>query len=90
MQHHLFYLTLGGQLHACPAGKDGKQLHRVLDAGTGTGIWALDFGMPIPNVLTYRSLTALNIADEHPETSVRIGEAGCGRLNAPTNLSLRI
>jgi len=41
LQHHLFTLTLDGKLHACPAG-EGKPLRRVLDAGTGTGIWALD------------------------------------------------
>lgn len=42
LQHHLFSLTFDGKLYTCPAGKE-KQLHRVLDAGTGTGIWALDF-----------------------------------------------
>lgn len=45
MQHHLFDLTLDGQLYLCPAGQDeSKPLGRVLDAGTGTGIWAIDFG----------------------------------------------
>ncbi|GAB1317164.1 Methyltransferase [Madurella fahalii] len=43
MQHHVFYLTFDGALHTCPAGRDGKPLRRVLDAGTGTGIWAMDF-----------------------------------------------
>ncbi|XP_044716440.1 methyltransferase domain-containing protein [Hirsutella rhossiliensis] len=42
LQHHLCTLTLGGKLFACPAGKE-KPLQRVLDAGTGTGIWAMDF-----------------------------------------------
>jgi predicted RNA methylase len=44
MQHHVFALTFDGALHICPAGRDGKPLKRVLDAGTGTGIWAMDFG----------------------------------------------
>ncbi|KAL2145391.1 hypothetical protein VTI28DRAFT_7318 [Corynascus sepedonium] len=44
MQHHVFYLTFDGALHTCPAGKEGPPLRRVLDAGTGTGIWAMDFG----------------------------------------------
>jgi len=35
-------LTQGGDLYKCPAGKDGKPLRRVLDVGTGTGIWSLD------------------------------------------------
>ncbi|KAF4976803.1 hypothetical protein FZEAL_6584 [Fusarium zealandicum] len=42
LQHHLFTLTLGGHLFLCPAGK-GKQIQRCLDAGTGTGVWAIDF-----------------------------------------------
>ncbi|KAM0425327.1 hypothetical protein ACHAPT_009383 [Fusarium lateritium] len=42
LQHHLFTLTLGGKLHLCPAGKD-KPIQRCLDAGTGTGVWAIDF-----------------------------------------------
>jgi hypothetical protein len=45
MQHHVFYLTFDGALYTCPAGKEGPPLRRVLDAGTGTGIWAMDFGM---------------------------------------------
>ncbi|KXX78597.1 Phosphoethanolamine N-methyltransferase 1 [Madurella mycetomatis] len=44
MQHHVFYLTFDGALYTCPAGKEGKPMRRVLDAGTGTGIWAMDFG----------------------------------------------
>ncbi|KAK3680775.1 S-adenosyl-L-methionine-dependent methyltransferase [Podospora appendiculata] len=44
LQHHIFSLTYDGALHSCPAGKDPtKPLRRVLDAGTGTGIWAIDF-----------------------------------------------
>ncbi|ROT34441.1 S-adenosyl-L-methionine-dependent methyltransferase [Sodiomyces alkalinus F11] len=43
LQHHLFLLTFDGQLTLSPAGST-KGLRRVLDAGTGTGIWATDFG----------------------------------------------
>lgn len=42
LQHHLYSLTFGGKLYLCPFPKD-KQIHRVLDVGTGTGIWAIDF-----------------------------------------------
>lgn len=31
------------KLYLSPIGKD-KTIGRVLDAGTGTGIWAIDFG----------------------------------------------
>ncbi|KAG5918430.1 hypothetical protein E4U53_004090, partial [Claviceps sorghi] len=40
LQHHLFTLTLGGKLYEAPL--DERQISRVLDAGTGTGIWATD------------------------------------------------
>ncbi|KAL2758875.1 hypothetical protein ACRALDRAFT_2040938 [Sodiomyces alcalophilus JCM 7366] len=43
LQHHLFLLTFDGQLALSPAARK-KDLRRVLDAGTGTGIWAIDFG----------------------------------------------
>jgi SAM-dependent methyltransferase len=41
LQHHLFRLTFGGKLFTCPV---EKTMHRVLDIGTGTGIWAIEFG----------------------------------------------
>jgi methylase of polypeptide subunit release factors len=40
LQHHLFLLSLG-DLHLAPI---SKTPHNVLDIGTGTGIWAIDFG----------------------------------------------
>ena len=39
-QHHLFLLTFGKQLQICPSVREPK---RVLDIGTGTGIWAMQF-----------------------------------------------
>lgn len=38
--HHVYRLMLGGGLYLAPIGDDPK---RVLDLGTGTGIWAMDF-----------------------------------------------
>jgi SAM-dependent methyltransferase len=38
--HHIFTLTLDGRLFLAPIKSDP---HRVLDLGTGTGIWAIDF-----------------------------------------------
>jgi SAM-dependent methyltransferase len=37
--HHIFLLLLGGKLYEAPLPSSPK---RVLDLGTGTGIWALD------------------------------------------------
>jgi len=41
LQHALISLMYDNQLYVCPAGKE-KPLNRVLDAGCGTGIWAID------------------------------------------------
>ena len=40
LHHHVFRLTLGGQLTRAPIPSDTQ---RALDMGTGTGIWAIDF-----------------------------------------------
>jgi SAM-dependent methyltransferase len=38
--HHIFLLILDGKLYCAPI----ENPRRVLDVGTGTGIWSLDFG----------------------------------------------
>lgn len=40
LAHHVYRLLLGGPLHLAPIKND---VQRVLDLGTGTGIWAIDF-----------------------------------------------
>ncbi|KAF9878365.1 methyltransferase domain-containing protein [Colletotrichum karsti] len=45
MQHHLWQLTWDGELCMCPK-KNGA--NRVLDIGTGTGIWAMDYAEEHP------------------------------------------
>lgn len=42
LQHAQFTLTFDGRLFTAPL-KKSNQLQRVLDVGTGTGIWAIDF-----------------------------------------------
>ncbi|KAF4463794.1 demethylmenaquinone methyltransferase [Fusarium albosuccineum] len=44
--HHLYRLLLGGQLFLAPIANEPK---RVLDLGTGTGIWAMDFADEYPS-----------------------------------------
>ncbi|KAL7272144.1 hypothetical protein RUND412_005062 [Rhizina undulata] len=41
LMHHCCLLALRGELFACPLGKDFPP-QRILDVGTGTGIWAID------------------------------------------------
>jgi len=43
LQHHLFLLTLDHKLGLAPPNKPDSKVERVLDLGTGTGIWAVDF-----------------------------------------------
>ncbi|KAM0231915.1 hypothetical protein ACHAPO_008213 [Fusarium lateritium] len=43
LQHHLFTLTLGGKLYLSPLQEGNKPIERTLDAGTGTGVWAIDY-----------------------------------------------
>ncbi|KAK3358186.1 S-adenosyl-L-methionine-dependent methyltransferase [Lasiosphaeria hispida] len=53
LQHHLFLLTFDNQLYLSPAGRDGHALHNVLDAGTGTGIWANDLADEFPSAAIF-------------------------------------
>ncbi|KUJ13013.1 S-adenosyl-L-methionine-dependent methyltransferase [Mollisia scopiformis] len=46
ISHHKYLLLLEGNLTAAPIEKD---IERVLDIGTGTGIWAIDFADEHPN-----------------------------------------
>lgn len=39
--HKLVEVSLGGKLNLAPVSRDPK---RVLDIGTGTGIWAIEMG----------------------------------------------
>ena len=44
LQHNLWLLTLQGELGLSPKIKEPAK--RVMDVGTGTGIWAIEYGEP--------------------------------------------
>jgi SAM-dependent methyltransferase len=48
LQHHLFRMTLDGALYKSPLPSD---VHHVLDVGTGSGIWALEFALENPSAI---------------------------------------
>jgi trans-aconitate methyltransferase len=48
LRHHIFRLTLDGELFRAPL---FTVPDRVLDIGTGTGIWAMDFADEFPSVI---------------------------------------
>ncbi|KAG5803311.1 hypothetical protein H9Q74_011768 [Fusarium xylarioides] len=43
LQHNLFLLTFGDKLGLAPPNDPGAKVGRILDVGTGTGIWAIDY-----------------------------------------------
>lgn len=47
LQHNLWLFTLRGELGLCPKIQNGPA-KRVLDAGTGTGIWAIEYADVYP------------------------------------------
>jgi hypothetical protein len=49
MQHQLWYMTLDGRLSLAPLKKEPEH---VLDLGTGTGVWAIDYGHYHPSLKT--------------------------------------
>ena len=60
IMHKLTEVSLGGKLNLAPIPKNAK---RILDIGTGTGIWAMEYGM------VHASATGSNMALIHCEPS---------------------
>src|SRR4051794_1739029 len=50
MLHHIFRMVSGGALTSAPVTEHGPP-NRILDLGTGTGIWAVDFADEFPSSL---------------------------------------
>ncbi|KXH67224.1 TAM domain methyltransferase [Colletotrichum salicis] len=53
MQHEIFLYTIGGRLGQAPSCDKEARVRRVLDVGTGTGIWAMDFAELHPEADVY-------------------------------------
>ncbi|KZL67675.1 methyltransferase domain-containing protein [Colletotrichum tofieldiae] len=48
LQHNIYLLTLDYKLGLAPPNDENSGVKRVLDIGTGTGLWAIDFGEEHP------------------------------------------
>ncbi|KAJ0351203.1 hypothetical protein COL154_013005 [Colletotrichum chrysophilum] len=60
LQHNLFIRTFDGRLATAPPNDPDAKVKNVLDVGTGSGIWAMDFGDQHPE------------AEVGPETDLQI------------------
>lgn len=70
IMHAMMLATMSRKLFLAPISQTPRY---VLDLGTGTGLWAIDFGRLYKHALPLRFLTPNELAaDKFPNTEVRI------------------
>lgn len=73
--HHVYLLMLDDKLHLAPIG-DNPQ--RILDIGTGTGIWAIDMGERYPSAeVVGTDLSPIQPSWVPPNVQFQIDDAEC-------------
>ncbi|KUJ15418.1 S-adenosyl-L-methionine-dependent methyltransferase [Mollisia scopiformis] len=70
MQHHIFALSFSDRLSLAPLSESDLDGKHVLDIGTGTGIWAVDFAKQYPNChVTGFDISPCNPTSPPPNTT---------------------
>ncbi|KAK3356515.1 S-adenosyl-L-methionine-dependent methyltransferase [Lasiosphaeria hispida] len=83
INHHCCTLALGGKLHMAPLSKD---IENVLDIGTGTGIWAIDFADQYPEAtVTGTDITPVQAAFVPPNLKFEIEDCNTDWTFAPNH-----
>ncbi|KAL4417403.1 hypothetical protein CABS03_00754 [Colletotrichum abscissum] len=67
MQHHICLMTLGGRLGLAPPCQPDVKVDRVLDVGTGTGIWAIQFGDDHPEAEASSKVLGVDLSATQPD-----------------------
>lgn len=77
LHHEIILLLLGGELHKAPINPNP---HKILDVGTGTGIWAIDMAdrYPSAEVIGVDLRCVLQPGDGWIGQNVRSGADGFG------------
>ncbi|EON69686.1 hypothetical protein W97_08946 [Coniosporium apollinis CBS 100218] len=73
LQHHLFLISMNGKLYLAPI---TEQPQDVLDIGTGTGLWAIDFADEHPSARVLGTdLSPIQPTDVPPNLSFEVDDA---------------
>lgn len=77
--HELILLATGSKLYQAPL--DARNLHNVLDLGTGSGIWAIDFAQQHPQA----SVLGIDLRYVSSWKSIRLEAGQAGRAEVDQN-----